>query len=128
MIMFVVSVFENLKKSYHTFGSFPGCTVIITTGEPEESLFRHFILYVDEVNCSANPNYSYILSQPFCGSHISPLFRKREGIKGVSLWRGWEDLISYFPFPKLTLSFSLSCPAIEGDDHTLPLQNGYFMN
>jgi len=34
----------------------------------------------------------------------------------VSLWRGWEDIISHLPFPELTLSFSFSCPAIEGDD------------
>ena len=38
----------------------------------------------------------------------------------MSLGRGLEEIISHFPFPKLTLSVSLSCPAIEGDDHTMP--------
>jgi len=84
--------------------------------ESEFDLLNKILTFFDVTKERFSPNYSYILSQPFCGSHISPLFRKREGIKGVSLLRGWEDLISHFPFPKLTLSFSLSCPAIEGDD------------
>ena len=36
----------------------------------------------------------------------------------VSFCKG--KIVLHHPIPELTLTFSLSCPAIEGDDHTMP--------